>query len=48
MKDFFEIMEKDFMDENFSEEEVILYGIIAPLVLVVVIALAGMMEAACM
>ena len=41
MKEFFEIMEKDIMSENFSRMEYVVYGIVAPLVLVLLCGLAG-------
>ena len=44
MKKFFEIMEKDIMSENFTMKEYVVYGIVAPLVLVAVMALAGWMD----
>lgn len=44
MKEFFETMEKDYQKENFTTQEMVVYGIIAPLVLVAVMALAGWME----
>lgn len=44
MKEFWSIMEKDYQKENFTTQEMVVYGIIAPLVLVAVMALAGWME----
>ena len=41
MKEFFEIMEKDIMSENFTKNEYVVYGIVAPLVLVLLCGLAG-------
>ena len=38
------MMEKDYQKENFTTQEMIVYGIIAPLALVAVMALAGWME----
>lgn len=35
MKEFFEMMEKDYMSEGFSKREWVIYGIIAPVVLVI-------------
>ena len=40
MKEFFEIFEKDIKSENFSNKEIVIYGIIAPLALVLVCLLA--------
>ena len=44
MKEIFETMEKDYQKENFTTQEMVVYGIIAPWVLVAVMALAGWME----
>lgn len=41
MKEFFEIMGKDIMNENFTRKELVVYGIVAPLVLVLACGLAG-------
>jgi hypothetical protein len=41
MKEFLKIMEKDIMNENFTRKEYVIYGIVAPLVLVLVCWLAG-------
>ena len=35
MKDFWRIMEKDIMSENFLLREWVIYGIVAPMVLVI-------------
>jgi hypothetical protein len=40
MKKFFEIMGKDILSENFTRREYVVYGIVAPLVLVLVCVLA--------
>ena len=37
-------MEKDYQKENFTKQEMVVYGILMPLVLVAVMALAGWME----
>lgn len=44
MKKLIEIMLKDIKDENFSKREYIVYGILTPLVLVAIMALAGWLE----
>lgn len=44
MKEFFEIMGKDIMDEHFTTREYVIYGILTPLVLVGIMALAGWLE----
>ena len=41
MKEFLEIIGKDIMSENFTRREYVMYGIVAPLVLVLVCGLAG-------
>lgn len=40
MKKFFEIMGKDILSENFTRRDYVVYGIVAPLVLVLVCVLA--------
>ena len=35
MKEFLKMMEKDYMTERFSRKEWVIYGIIAPVVLVI-------------
>jgi len=44
MKEFLRIMGKDIMDEHFTKSEYIVYGILTPLVLVGIMALAGWLE----
>lgn len=46
MKDFFEIMEKDIRKESFSKMEIIVYGILVPLVLIAIMGIAGWLETA--
>lgn len=41
MKEFLKIMGKDIMKENFTRREYVIYGIVAPLVLVLVCGLVG-------
>lgn len=41
MKEFMKIMGKDIMNENFTRKELVVYGIVAPLVLVLVCGLVG-------
>lgn len=41
MKQFLSIIEKDLMRENFSRKEMITYGVIAPIVLVVLMTVFG-------
>jgi len=44
MKEFFEIMGKDIMDEHFSAREYVIYGILTPIVLIGIMALASWLE----
>lgn len=44
MKEFLRIMGKDIYDEHFTRKEYVIYGIVSPLVLVAVMALAGWLE----
>jgi hypothetical protein len=44
MKELIEILLKDIKDENFSKREYIVYGILTPIVLVALMALAGWLE----
>lgn len=44
MKELIEIMLKDIKDEDFSKREYIVYGILTPIVLVGIMALAGWLE----
>lgn len=41
MKEFLKIMWKDIKSENFTRKEYIVYGIVAPLVLMLLCGLAG-------
>ncbi|MEE1287107.1 MAG: hypothetical protein UHK44_00635 [Bacteroidaceae bacterium] len=44
MKELIEILLKDIKDENFSKREYIVYGILTPIVLVALMAVAGWLE----
>lgn len=44
MKEMIEILLKDIKDENFSKREYIVYGILTPIVLVALMAIAGWLE----
>ena len=44
MKELIEILMKDIKEENFTKREYIVYGILTPLVLVGIMALAGWLE----
>lgn len=47
MKDFFEKMMKDYQTEDFTWKEMVVYGVLAPLGLILVMALAGWLETSC-
>ena len=44
MKELFKILAKDIMDEHFTRKEYFVYGILAPIALVAIMALAGWLE----
>ena len=44
MKELFKIMAKDIMDEHFTTREYVIYGILTPIILIAIMALAGWLE----
>lgn len=44
MKELFDIIVKDIKDEHFTKREYIIYGILTPIVLIGIMALAGWIE----
>lgn len=46
MKEFWNIMAKDILSENFTKREYIVYGVIVPLALIILMGLAGAMDQA--
>lgn len=44
MKEFFEIIEKDYHSEGFTRKEWIIYGIVTPLALGALVLLGGIIE----
>ena len=44
MREFLDTMMKDIQKENFTKREVIVYGVIAPIMLVAVMDLAGWID----
>lgn len=44
MKEFLKIMEKDYLKENFSTADWLIYGILYPMVLVLTIAVISILE----
>ena len=48
MKDFFEkLMTDDESGRKFTTKEVVVYGIVVPVVLVLIMGIAGWLETAC-
>lgn len=47
MKEFMKIMGKDLMDEGFSTKEYVVYGVVAPIMLIAIMVLAGWLETRC-
>lgn len=44
MKEMLKVFEKDYLEENFTMKEKIVYGVVAPVVLIVVTILGGWLE----
>lgn len=44
MKKFFDIMKKDILSEHFTNKELAIYGVLAPIVLFAIMAVAGWLE----
>lgn len=44
MKQFFEIMLKDIQREEFTQKEILVYGVVAPLGLIALMGFAGWIE----
>lgn len=48
MKDFFEkLMSDDDNDKNFTKYEIVVYGILVPIGLVLIMGIAGWLETCC-
>ena len=48
MRDFFEkLMTDDETQQKFTTKEVVVYGIVVPVVLVLIMGIAGWMDTAC-
>ena len=48
MRDFFErLMTDEESGQKFTTKEVVVYGIVVPVVLVIIMGIAGWMETAC-
>ncbi len=46
MKDFFNVMFEDLKQEGFTKKEVVIYGVVVPLVSILIIGIAGWIECA--
>ena len=44
MKEFLQIMEKDYKNENFTIKEIIVFGVIAPVVILAIIGIIGWLD----
>ena len=44
MKEFFEIMMRDIYSEHYTRREYVIYGVIAPLLFIVAVMVAGIIE----
>ena len=44
MRKFFEIMEKDIHKDNFTRKEWLVYGILVPVIMMVLMGIAGWLE----
>lgn len=44
MKEFLNMMEKDYKSEDFTTKEIVVFGVIAPIVILSVLAIIGWLE----
>ena len=44
MKEFLKIMGMDILSENFSRKQMVIFGIVVPMVLIGIMAIAGWMD----
>lgn len=44
MKEFLNMMEKDYKSEDFTKKEIVVFGVIAPIVLLAVLAIIGWLD----
>lgn len=44
MKEFFEIMMRDIYSEHFTRKEYVVYGVVAPILIVAAVMVAGIIE----
>lgn len=45
MKEFFEIMMRDIYSEHFTRREYVIYGVVAPILFLAAVMVAGIIEA---
>ena len=45
MKEFWQTMGMDILSENFSRKQMVIFGIVVPMVLIGIMAIAGWMDA---
>ena len=48
MKEMLKVFEKDYMEEDFTKKEKIVYGIVAPVVLITITILGSWLEVVAM
>ena len=44
MKEFLNMMEKDYKSEDFTKKEIVVFGVIAPIVILAVLAIIGWLD----
>lgn len=44
MKEFLNMMEKDYQVEDFTTKEIVVFGVIAPIVILAVLAIIGWLD----
>ena len=47
MKEFLNVMMKDYKDENFTRNELLIFGIVVPVVFTVVVCFASWLDSVC-
>ena len=44
MKEFLQIIEKDYKNENFTTKEIVVFGVIAPVIILAIIGIIGWLD----
>ena len=44
MKEFLETMEKDYQVEDFTKKEIVVFGVIAPIIIFAILAIIGWLD----